>query len=103
MLNADDMYKQHKVFGWVNAQCLILWGSGVALLLFLAASSWLLAVIVASVLFNKVLGDMDLNGGVLYSLFSLWTLCRLLGFWEWWLKRRYSKVVDVMNALERVT
>ena len=103
MLNSDDLYKRHKIFGRVNASALILCVSCVAILLFLAGWSWLYAVIVASALFHKVLGNMDLNGHVLLSTVVCFALLKLLGLWEWWLKRRYSKVANVMNALERVT
>ena len=101
---AEDLYKRHcRLFGCVNASEFMLWLSAVMGVVCIGCCLWLLAVIIAAVLLHVSLGIEGVNGGVLISMPVTWFLFYLLGMWESWLKRRYRRVAEVINVLERVT
>ena len=100
--NADTLYKQHKVFGLVNAQKLNIWITFCVGIPMFMCGIWLGFVITTSVVFKMSVGNPTFNGYCLIFATIAWGIMQILIIWEAWLKRRYRKVAAVLNALEGV-
>ena len=99
-VDADTLYKQHRVFGGINAYKLINYVSFCMGMLMIIGISWLMIVTVGMLLFDRPVGASTLNGHCMLYVCFAWVIIQMFNVWEAWLKRRYQRVASVMNALE---